>query len=166
MQRFRGGLVFKAHRLSYHSTLGVRLIKKKKASPAPPTAKPRSIKCSRGARPAPPSSLHPPTSPAHTGSHRRSLTVRFERNSTENLTKFSENMVKFHLNVSARAILDEKLEHKWSGLRGAHALIFKAHRLLYHSTVGLRVIKKKKGRDISPACFLLPMQNPTAVGRQ
>ena len=28
MQRFRGGLVFKAHRLLYHSTLGLRVIKK------------------------------------------------------------------------------------------------------------------------------------------
>ena len=27
---FRGGLVFKAHRLLYHSTLGVRVMKKKK----------------------------------------------------------------------------------------------------------------------------------------
>ena len=30
MQRFRGGLVFKAHRRLYHSTLGLRVIKKKK----------------------------------------------------------------------------------------------------------------------------------------
>ena len=30
MKRFRGGLVFKAHRLLYHSTLGLRVIKKKK----------------------------------------------------------------------------------------------------------------------------------------
>ena len=30
VQRFRGGLVFKAHRLVYHSTLGLRVIKKKK----------------------------------------------------------------------------------------------------------------------------------------
>ena len=30
MQRFRGGLVFKAHRLLYHSTLGLRVIKKKR----------------------------------------------------------------------------------------------------------------------------------------
>ena len=30
MLRFRGGLVFKAHRLVYHSTLGLRVIKKKK----------------------------------------------------------------------------------------------------------------------------------------
>jgi len=35
--RFRGGLVFKAHRLVYHSTLGLRVIKKKKVwdGPAP-----------------------------------------------------------------------------------------------------------------------------------
>jgi len=30
VKRFRGGLVFKAHRLLCHSTLGLRLIKKKK----------------------------------------------------------------------------------------------------------------------------------------
>ena len=30
VQQFRGGLVFKAHRLLYHSTLGLRAIKKKK----------------------------------------------------------------------------------------------------------------------------------------
>jgi len=34
MKRFRGGLVFKAHRLLYHSTLGLRVIKKKKEAPA------------------------------------------------------------------------------------------------------------------------------------
>ena len=30
VKRFRGGLVFKAHSLLYHSTLGLRVIKKKK----------------------------------------------------------------------------------------------------------------------------------------
>ena len=30
MKRFRGGLVYKARRLLYHSTLGSRVIKKKK----------------------------------------------------------------------------------------------------------------------------------------
>jgi len=30
VKRFRGGLVFKAQRLMYHSTLGLRVIKKKK----------------------------------------------------------------------------------------------------------------------------------------
>ena len=29
LQRFRGGLVFKAHRLLYHATVGLRVIKKK-----------------------------------------------------------------------------------------------------------------------------------------
>ena len=37
MKRFRGGLVFKAHRWLYHSTLGSRVIKKKRKNkdPAP-----------------------------------------------------------------------------------------------------------------------------------
>jgi len=30
VKRFRGGLVFEAHRLLYHSTLGLRAIKKRK----------------------------------------------------------------------------------------------------------------------------------------
>jgi len=30
---FRGGLVFKAHRLLYHSTLGLRIIKKRRRRP-------------------------------------------------------------------------------------------------------------------------------------
>jgi len=30
LHRFRGGLVFKAHRLLYYSTLGLRVIRKKK----------------------------------------------------------------------------------------------------------------------------------------
>ena len=33
VKRFRGGLVFKAHRLLYHFSLGLRVIKKKKKSP-------------------------------------------------------------------------------------------------------------------------------------
>ena len=36
MKRFRGGLVFKAHRLVHYSTLGSRVIKKKKKVPAEP----------------------------------------------------------------------------------------------------------------------------------
>jgi len=38
VQRFRGGLVFKAHRLLYHSTLGLRGIKKKKKRRRRPVA--------------------------------------------------------------------------------------------------------------------------------
>ena len=37
VKRFRGGFVFKDHRLSYHSTLGLRAIKKKKKKTASPT---------------------------------------------------------------------------------------------------------------------------------
>jgi len=33
VKRFRGGLIFEAHRLLYHSTPGLRVIKKKKKSP-------------------------------------------------------------------------------------------------------------------------------------
>ena len=32
VQQFRGGLVFKAHRLLYHSTLGLRIIQKKEGA--------------------------------------------------------------------------------------------------------------------------------------
>ena len=32
MKRFRGGLVFKSHRLLYHSTLGSKVIKKRRRS--------------------------------------------------------------------------------------------------------------------------------------
>ena len=32
MKRFRGGLIFKAHRLVYHPTLGSRVMKKRKKS--------------------------------------------------------------------------------------------------------------------------------------
>ena len=38
VQRFRGGLVFEAHRRLYHSTLGLRVIKKKTAACFPPAS--------------------------------------------------------------------------------------------------------------------------------
>jgi len=38
VKRFRGGLIVKAHRLVYHSTLGWRVIKKKKKSEELPVA--------------------------------------------------------------------------------------------------------------------------------
>ena len=45
VKRSRGGLVFKAHRWLYHSTLGSRVIKnnKKKVSQKPETVSPRAI---------------------------------------------------------------------------------------------------------------------------
>jgi len=46
VKRFRGGLVFKAHRLVYHTTLGLRVIKKKKfgVSPHAPCQSPRACR--------------------------------------------------------------------------------------------------------------------------
>ena len=55
MQRFRGGLVFKAHRLLYHSTLGLRVIKKKTVDGRSPCQKagPAATRGSRGCNPYP-----------------------------------------------------------------------------------------------------------------
>ena len=55
VQRFRGGLVFKAHRLVYHSTLGLRVITKKKrrTSWSSPSAR-ASTPCRSRARYRPP----------------------------------------------------------------------------------------------------------------
>jgi len=39
-ERFRGGLVFKAHRLVHHSILGWRVIQKKKRTPSRKAAPP------------------------------------------------------------------------------------------------------------------------------
>ena len=39
VQRFQGGLVFQADRLVYHSTLGSRVMKKKKKPPRPPATR-------------------------------------------------------------------------------------------------------------------------------
>ena len=36
VKRFRGGLVFKAHRLVYHSTLGLRVMNRRKKNSAEP----------------------------------------------------------------------------------------------------------------------------------
>ena len=48
---FRGGLVLKAHRLLYHSTLGLRVIKKKKTHGDDSLAQLHSAPCTRTDRP-------------------------------------------------------------------------------------------------------------------
>ena len=47
MQRFRGGLVFKAHRLLYDSTLGLRVLKKKKKKKVSSLPGKESFPCAR-----------------------------------------------------------------------------------------------------------------------
>jgi len=87
VKRFRGGLVCKAHRRLYHSTLGLSVIKKKK----------RILGFGVWGFGV---GRHPPMRPS---------------------------------------VIPSPDEPKSAG-----GPVFKAHRLLYHSTLGLRVIKKKK----------------------
>jgi len=47
VQRFRGGLVFKTHRLLYHSTVGLRVIKKEREYPRCWTGWPRRSRAQR-----------------------------------------------------------------------------------------------------------------------
>jgi len=57
-----------------------------------------------------------------------------------------------HLIRALRGGLSEAVRGRggplWEVKRFRGGLVFKAHRLLYHSTLGLRVIKKKKGRTV------------------
>jgi len=43
VKRFRGGLVFEAHRLLYHSALGMRVTQKKKVGGLPVMHRPRTV---------------------------------------------------------------------------------------------------------------------------
>ena len=45
-------------------------------------------------------------------------------------------------------------------------LLFKAHRLLYHSTLGLRVIKKKKNKEVTISVCPQRLRRPGRVRRQ
>ena len=86
VKRFRGGLVFKAHRLLYHPTLGLRVIKKKRK--------------------------------------------RLDR---ERPSKVSSGTTRQDVPESRIAwiAIDSSLN--------LHGALFKAHRLVYHSTLGSRV---------------------------
>ena len=58
MKRFRGGLVFKAHRLLYHSTLGLSVIKKTKKRKGTSGSSQHAYLClASGLRPEPASDL-------------------------------------------------------------------------------------------------------------
>ena len=93
VERFRGGLFFKAVRLLFHSTLGLRVIKKKK-------------KC------------RPPS-------------IAQQITPDECLPE------------------DQLVSRNVERFRGG--LVFMAHRLLYHSTLGLRVTKKKTRKCLPPS---------------
>jgi len=94
---FRGGLVFKAHRWLYHSTLGSRV------------GEDRVARLPWGVR-------LPDYRPTHTHTHTHTA------GELERLERGQHGVARL--------------------FRGG--LVFKAHRLLYHSTLGSRVIKKKR----------------------
>ena len=117
VKRFRGGFVFKAHRLVYHSTLAWRVIKKKRrtCTTRPKRSAPRAqhlqqyaSRCQRGAFYSP----------------------HDDFNSQQELCCPRE-IDRFGLSVRV-------------GGQVMGGSVFKAHRILYHSTLGWRVIKKKK----------------------
>ena len=109
MQRFRGGLVFKAHRLSYHSNKG--------EEEAPREGLEGAVQRRRVSR--------------ELGTY-KTVEARFGPWLRE---KSSQPLELFPSSDEGRAPCE--------GLEG---LVFKAHRLVYHSTLGLRVIKEKKKR--------------------
>jgi len=191
MQRFRGGLVFKAHRLLYHSTLGLRVIKKKKKKGLGLCRWVVLLVRSSGCR----------------GSGVRDLGSGFQVSGSEfrvsgvrvldcgfRVSGFGFRVgcwasvfgfrvfgfwipgsgfrvsgfevraagvglwvkgirVSVHLLVrralAASCCLEPlcQMEQVTSNLMFRGGLVFKAHRLLYHSTLGLRVIKIKKELD-------------------
>jgi len=106
--------VFKAHRLLYHSTLGLRVIKKKKGSGAAACTRPLSPANSEHIRqPGPDSGLS---------------------------FQVAVYVVPSSLGGGTRARLASvRVRERFRG-----RLVCKAHRRLYHSTLGLRVIKKKR----------------------
>ena len=69
MKRFRGGLVFQAHRLVHHSTLGLRVIKKKKGQ-IPPRRLHHSRRTTLPAAPMPPARWFVLVSYLSTSSHK------------------------------------------------------------------------------------------------
>ena len=129
MQRFRGGLVFKAHRLLYHSTtLGLRVIKTSREGNERVSRR-RYTTSTRVVKPMAPTRVGTDLGCSH---------------STEDVSGlFPSNLHPPH---------DELLLHR-NVQRFRSGLVFKAYRLLYHSTLGLRVIKKKRrARPQQRAC--------------
>jgi len=113
VKRFRGGLVFKAHRRLCHSSLGWIVIKKKKGG-------------------------------ASTADDRRVLVPEMLQHELRTLEHLGQ---------------DRGLRVWFRG-----GLVFKAHRLVYHSTLGWRVIKKKRGCGVRTRVRRPPNRACTRVG--
>ena len=142
---FRGGLVCKAHRWLYHSTLGSRVIKKKKKKfrgyPPPRLRGASSLVRARLDRTR-------PDRPAQ-GSIRLRDGSSLVRRQPKKVSLLASQG--FRVYPSPRLRDGSSLVRRALGRRGARrarttwsrgGLVFKAQRLLYHSTLGL--IKEKK----------------------
>ena len=110
VQWFQGGLVFQAHRLVHHSTLGLRVIKKRRELTS--GIGPKLI-LATSLEPLPGSNLSWKT-PRHVAP----------------------------VAATWLALLHELLHRNVQRFRGG--LVSKAHRLVYHSTLGWREMKKEE----------------------
>ena len=148
------GLVFKAHRRVYHSTLGWRVTKKKRK---------------QASSPGPPASSRPLEFMRELTS--RAMTLN-QNSSQRTWTAFRHRAYAFSgINTLSRKeasppCVDLASRHNHRRLW----LVFKAHRFVHHSTLDWRVTKKKKEQESSPGppassrplamTFDLPKQNP------
>ena len=76
VKRFRGGLVFEAHRLLYHSTLGLRVIKKKQKIRGVLT----STTCGFGGSKRPPDKASVASCAPHTADYEGTPPIEFSHN--------------------------------------------------------------------------------------
>ena len=151
VNRFRGGLVFKAHRLVYHSTLGLRVMKKKeeavcaRRSYAPSLSRIKNLGNPRN-------NLSACYTPALRCFHRFLALVAD--------SSFAGSFLLVETGSCLLVGTGSWLKQRFRG-----GLVFKAHRLLYHSTLGLRVIKKKREGyladiEVGDAHFLVVVIHP------
>ena len=120
VHRFRGGLVFKAHRLWYHSTLGLPLIKKNKENGR--IKQPFLFWKTKYVL-----NLQPPKTPKE----------GYLKQSSRALPDWPDSGRSGQFSIEEQLLLINVKR-----FRGA--LVFKAHRLLYHLILDLRVIKKRR----------------------
>jgi len=138
MQRSRGGLVFKAHRLLYHSTLGWRVIKKKKGSEGEGAGADRGVGVGEKLRDEHLEHVHQVCQQrmiyqvcAHP--HKRGSQT------TDRVTKAysGSDQVTDHTPLTRSSGLRPSTQG--SVTKGSHLRLID---FVYHSTLGLRVIKK------------------------
>ena len=137
MKRFRGGLVFKAHRLLYHSILGLRVIKKKKKKMHAEACCPRGSvqSCPRGRWQVARGCLDRCTR----------LVARdwWQETDGTRLMAETDGQHCWH-ETDGKRLTPRDAYQETDGKRFRGGLVSKAHRLVHHSSIGLIVVKKKR----------------------